>query len=151
MTSATALPDRACAGCTLCCRLPEIETFDKPANAWCSHCQPGSGCVIYDTRPALCRDFLCLWRTSGALGPEWNPIKAGMMVYVQGPQTTVLVDPAFPDAWKREPFAAQLRQWATDVETDGGYVVVFVGDDVFKIQGLPQAARPDRSSASCAT
>lgn len=133
MPDDAALPGRSCGSCTLCCRLPEIEAFAKPANVLCSHCRPGAGCTIYATRPALCRDFLCLWRTSASLGPEWNPAETGMMVYVQGPQTTVLVDPALPDAWKREPYAARLRQWAAEAEPLGGYVIVFVGDAVFKI------------------
>lgn len=71
------------------------------------------------------------------LGDEWDPAKANMMIYAQGPQITVLVDPAYPDAWKMEPYGSQLRQWAKDVEQTGGYIIVFVGDDVFKVEGIP--------------
>ncbi len=136
--SAIPIPDRACGSCTLCCHLPEIEAFDKPANVFCQHCVEGEGCRIYATRPKLCRDFLCLWKTSPELGPEWEPAKAGMMIYGQGQQMTVLVDPAFPDAWTREPHAGQFRQWAAAAEESGGYIIVFVGDAVFKIEpGAP--------------
>jgi hypothetical protein len=127
------LSTRTCRTCTLCCRLPDIEALDKPANASCRHCS-GSGCTIYALRPAPCRDFLCLWRTNAALGPEWDPLVARMMVYEQGPQTTVLVDPDHPLAWREDAYARQLAEWARDAATCGGYVIVFVGDDVFKVE-----------------
>ena len=130
----TALPDRSCGTCTLCCRLPDIDELDKPANDWCRRCLPGRGCAAYTSRPQLCRDFLCAWMTDASYGPEWTPTQANMMVYAQGPQITVLVDPAFPDAWRNEPHASRLRQIAADAEADGGYVIVFVGDDVFKVE-----------------
>jgi len=72
--------------------------------------------------------------TSRSLGPEWTPSTAHMMVYAQGPQTTVLVDPAYPDAWKNEPHGSQLRRLAAQAESSGGYVIVFVGDAVFKVE-----------------
>jgi hypothetical protein len=132
-TSEPAVGARTCGTCTLCCRLPEIDYFSKPANAWCPNCVAGHGCTIYDQRPQLCRDFLCSWMINDTLGPEWEPSKANMMIYGQGQQTTVLVDPAYPLAWKTEPHAAQLRDWAREAKHRGGYIIVFVGDDVFKI------------------
>lgn len=125
---------RSCTTCTLCCRLPEIEEFSKPANVWCTHCVEGTGCAIYSDRPKLCRDFLCLWMLNEQLGPEWEPAKTHMMVYRQGPQMTVLVDPAFPEAWRQEPHFTQLSQWAGEVEELEAYIIVFVGDEVFKIE-----------------
>ncbi|MCM2450518.1 hypothetical protein [Agrobacterium vitis] len=127
------LPARTCGTCTLCRRLPDIDALAKPANTWCTHCTAEKGCTIYLDRPQLCRDFLCLWMTSDSLGPEWNPATANMMVYTQGPQITVLVDPGFPDEWRSEPYASALRRWAADAEAVGGYVIVFIGEDVVKI------------------
>ena len=125
---------RACRTCTLCCRLPDIDALDKPANAWCRHCVAGRGCTIYPERPALCRDFLCAWMTRPDLAPEWDPLVAKMMVYEQGPQTTVLVDPDHPTIWQQASYKALLARWAAEAEAKGGYVVLFVGDDVFKIE-----------------
>ena len=133
-SGATDLTSRTCGTCTFCCNLPDIEALDKPANTFCRYCVEDKGCTIYDTRPKLCRDFLCLWRTSETLGPEWQPQTAGMMIYRQGPQTTVLVDPARPDAFSREPYASGLRQMAVDAERSGGYVIVFAGDEVTKVK-----------------
>ncbi len=138
MTETSVLPSRSCGTCTLCCRLPDIDALSKPANAWCSHCLPAKGCAIYKSRPTLCRDFLCLWMTSAALGPQWEPARSKMMIYTQGPQTTVLVDPDHPEIWKQAPFADDLKSLARDAEKAGGYLIVFVGDDVFKIQDDPQ-------------
>lgn len=124
---------RTCGTCTLCCRLPDIDELSKPANEWCSHCTDGIGCTIYPNRPQTCRDFLCLWMTDAKLGDEWEPTKSHMMVYAQGPQVTALVDPAFPETWKVEPYGSQLHDWAARTKTHGGYLIVFVGDDVFKV------------------
>ncbi|MBP1849996.1 hypothetical protein [Rhizobium halophytocola] len=128
-----ALPERACDGCILCCWLPDIDELDKPANRPCRHCRAGDGCSIYAERPQTCRDFLCLWRTDLRFGDHWDPKRSGMMLYRQGLQLTVLVDPAMPDAWRAPPYAEALVDWATTLAATGGYVIVFVGDDVFKI------------------
>jgi hypothetical protein len=133
---------RSCGTCTLCCRLPEIAELSKPANAWCVNCTAGQGCSIYDERPQLCRDFLCLWMINERLGPDWEPAIANMMVYAQGRQITVLVDPAYPSAWQAEPYQTQLRQWAVEAGKQGGYIIVFVGDDVFKINPSLPSYRP---------
>lgn len=124
---------RACGTCTLCCRLPDIDLFDKPANAWCRHCVAGKGCSIYDDRPSVCRDFLCLWMTDAGLDAAWDPSRSHMMIYRQGPQMTVLVDPDHADIWRLEPYHAQLQAWAGEGAPEGGYVIVFQQDDVFKI------------------
>lgn len=124
---------RTCGTCTLCCRLPDIDELSKPANAWCTHCIEDKGCTIYESRPKLCRDFLCLWMEDAQFSDDWNPSQTHMMVYRQGPQITVLVDPDFPDVWKAEPYHTDLQRWAAIEEKQGGYVIVFVGDDVFKV------------------
>lgn len=56
-----------------------------------------------------------------------------MMIYRQGPQITVLVDPDFPEIWKQAPYAETLQRWAREGE-GGQYVIVFVGDAVFKVE-----------------
>jgi Fe-S-cluster containining protein len=55
---------RSCGECSLCCKLPPIDTpeLQKQANTWCPHCRPGKGgCSDYETRPTLCRNYRCLW------------------------------------------------------------------------------------------
>jgi hypothetical protein len=131
--SSNTVAGRSCGTCTLCCRLPEIDLFEKPANVWCRHCIEEKGCSIYEDRPSVCRDFLCLWMTDEELGEEWDPSRSHMMIYRQGPQLTLLVDPDHPEIWRSEPYHTQLRAWASESEPTGGYVIVFWQDDVFKI------------------
>jgi uncharacterized protein len=136
MVASIAVPvveNRACGPCTLCCRLPDIDHFDKPADEWCRHCIAGYGCTIYADRPSVCRDFLCLWRTEGDLGPEWEPSRSHVMIYRQGSQITVLADPDQPDHWRHPPYMPQFRQWASKAALAGGYVIVFWRDEVVKI------------------
>jgi hypothetical protein len=56
-----------------------------------------------------------------------------MMIYAQGQQITILVDPTHPDAWRQEPYLSQLRRWANDAALVGGYVIVFAGEEISKI------------------
>jgi len=124
---------RACNACTLCCRLPDIDHFDKPADEWCLHCVAGQGCSIYAERPSVCREFLCLWMTDHDLGEEWEPSRSHVMIYRQGPQITVLADPDFPDVWRQDPYLPQLQSWAEEAARSGGYVIVFWRNEVVKI------------------
>jgi Fe-S-cluster containining protein len=134
------VPGRSCGTCTLCCRLPDIDVLEKPANVPCRHCIEAKGCSIYAERPSVCRDFHCRWMTSEMLGDEWAPARSHMMVYHQGPQITVLVDPAYPDIWRTEPYLSQLHAWASEAEACSQYVILFSDDQVIKIEPLPQQA-----------
>ncbi len=129
------VPGRDCGSCSLCCILPDIAEFDKPANQSCRHCQPGGGCDAYDMRPATCRDFFCLWRTDPALGEEWDPRVSRMMLYAQGPQLTVLVEPEAAAIWRDAPYRDWLEGNARSLKPAGGYVVVYAGEDVAVVKG----------------
>ena len=52
---------RICGQCTACCLILGVVELNKPAHTKCSHCTPGAGCGIYDTRPKECADFQCGW------------------------------------------------------------------------------------------
>ena len=70
---------RSCGTCSLCCKLPELEALNKPANTWCQHCPTGKGgCAIYPDRPEKCQNFGCGWLTDPALGDTWFPARAKM-------------------------------------------------------------------------
>ncbi len=110
------VPGRACASCTLCCKVMRIEELVKPAGAWCSHCSVGSGCGIYEARPFGCRAFYCAWMIAKGLGPEWKPDKAKFALFVRndGARLTAHVDPGSPGAWKREPYYTNFKRWAAE-------------------------------------
>lgn len=130
-------PQRSCDGCTLCCRLPDIDALDKPANRACRHLS-GAGCGIYARRPQLCRDFLCLWRTGELADAALDPKTSGLMIYRQGPQLTVLADPGPADP-SLEPALAAL---AAAQAAAGGYTVLFAGDAVRLVAPSAASAKP---------
>ena len=121
-------PGRACGSCTLCCKVYDVPSLDKPAGEWCGHCKPGRGCGIHLTRPDHCRSFHCLWMTETWLGPEWKPERSKIVLSID-PATRFLfaqVDPGHAVAWKREPYYGQLKRWAAASAHQGRHVVVFV-------------------------
>lgn len=125
------LADRSCGKCMLCCKLPEIDDPDlkKPALQWCSHCSPGKGCQIYDRRPQTCRDYFCLWITHPGFGPEWYPPKSKMMLTQEagGMRLAIHVDPGFPDAWRKQPYYAMIKQMAADQANSRRQLIVYTG------------------------
>jgi hypothetical protein len=108
---------RECGSCSLCCKLLYIRELNKPIDTWCQHCKPGKGgCTIYADRPATCRGFVCGWLSDELeLGDEWFPARCKMIVTPRVPGHSaaeqgflVTVDPAYPNAWRREPYHSQL-------------------------------------------
>ena len=116
--------EQTCGKCSLCCKLPCIGELDKPIDTWCRHAAPGrGGCSIYPVRPRSCSTFVCAW-LSGEIDDAWFPAGCKMVVIPRVPPhladegVLVMVDPAYPDAWRREPYHTQLRAWARDFVVD---------------------------------
>jgi uncharacterized protein len=125
------MTERRCGTCSLCCKLPYVRELNKPIDTWCPHARPGhGGCAIYPERPPRCRDFICGWFASTQLGEEWFPACCKMVLSPLRCKTTfsprpvtrvgtlVTVDPAFPGAWRREPYYSQLREWAQHMQVE---------------------------------
>ncbi len=112
--SAPTIRAGGCAGCTLCCKVMVVAALSKPSGTWCQHCKTGAGCGIYPTRPEACVDFICGFLTMPSLGEEWRPATSKLIIDTQKEAGTMLVfvDPARPDAWKRQPYYAGLQGWA---------------------------------------
>jgi len=128
------LPERSCGECSLCCKLLKIETFNKPAGIWCTHCAPGRvGCTIYEKRPMECRKFFCAWLTSPALGPDWRPNKCKMLVRHEGNLVAIHVDPSDPAAWRREPYFQDIKTLATRAVDANQQVAVYIKSRVIVI------------------
>jgi hypothetical protein len=124
-------PVRGCDGCTLCCKVMDVRALEKPSGTWCRHCTTGAGagCGIYDTRPTECRTFVCGYLWFPDISPEWKPSVSRLVIsteLVEG-STTIFVDPARPDAWRRQPYYAALKSWAKRELAKGGRLVVRVG------------------------
>ncbi len=123
-------PSRQCGECTLCCKVFTIGALAKPMGQWCTHCDIGSGCRIYDSRPEVCRTFNCSWLVSAGMAEEWKPSLCGMVIHTDPAARKVLVrvDHEQPDAWQCEPYHAQLRRWANDWSKANTAILVLVGD-----------------------
>ncbi len=126
---------RSCQGCTMCCKVLAIEELAKPALTWCKHCAPGTGCKIYDTRPAVCGAFYCEYLKSAALDEHWYPARAKMVIVTD--QTTgsleIHVDPSRKGGWRQEPYYAQLKQWAAAMNPRRQQVLVHDGADTIAV------------------
>lgn len=125
-------PNKSCGSCSLCCKLFEIDWLEKPkpAGKWCHHCTPGKGCAIWQDVPKKCADYYCVWRLDPDLGAEWKPEAARFILTHASPEAplTVLNDPVFPDAHRREPYRSELAKTArTILEGRGSTIVVFTG------------------------
>jgi hypothetical protein len=123
----TAAPGRDCGTCTLCCKVYDVPSLNKPLGKWCSHCTPGRGCGIHETRPDHCRSFYCFWMTQNWLGPEWKPEVAKFAITIDPISRYMLVqvDPGQPKAWRQEPYYGQFRRWAQAMLAQERLVVVF--------------------------
>src|SRR6185369_2336870 len=108
---------RTCGDCALCCKVMAIEQLAKPAGAWCRHCKPGRGCQIYADRPDECRSFNCFWLVNDRLDEHWRPSKSKLVLTTSEDGIEVRCDPGFPDAWRKEPFRSEIREWALSGET----------------------------------
>jgi hypothetical protein len=104
---------RSCGECTLCCKVIGIAALDKPRGRWCQHCEAGVGCRIYERRPEECRSFDCGYLLNPNLDEHWRPSKAKLIVAYRGGYNAVSihVDPAYPDAWRKEPYFSRIAAW----------------------------------------
>ena len=130
-----AVPDKGktCGTCTLCCKLFDVDWLEKPKlpGKWCHHCQPGKGCAIWQNLPQKCADYFCVWRIDPVLSPEWRPDQARFILthaHQEAP-LTVVVDPSFPDAYRREPYRSVLAKTARQhLEARGTTLLVSIGN-----------------------
>ena len=129
MSSGATPPARECGECTLCCKVVGVEDLKKPAGRWCTHCTASNGCAIYEARPQECRDFVCAWLQSDALDEQWKPSRCKFVVFAEPGSVNlkVSVDPARPDAWRKEPFYSWFKAWVRPRIAQGGKVVVMNG------------------------
>ena len=125
--------NKACGECTLCCKVMAIEALQKPVGSWCAHCRPRQGCEIYADRPTECRSFSCLWLVNDLLDRRWKPSRSRFVLTTSEDGIEVRCDPGFPDAWRKQPFRDEIRQWAISGEAHDVTVVVIVGEKMILV------------------
>jgi hypothetical protein len=121
-TVAEAAANKQCGDCAMCCKVMQIEALAKPKHTMCGHFRKGTGCTVYDTRPQACSQFVCLWLADPNMDAAWRPDRARFILWGDK-QLVVDVDPAYPDAWRREPYYSKLKQ-ASDPRRSGAVQIV---------------------------
>jgi hypothetical protein len=127
---------RSCKGCTLCCKVLGVAELEKPRATWCKHCDVKAGCKIHGAHPAECRDFHCGYLTNAMLDERWAPTRSKMVLAydeVHAPRLSVHVDPARPDAWRKEPYYSQIKRWAVAAAAHRGQVIVWQGQSTIAV------------------
>ena len=132
---------KTCGSCSLCCKLLAIDELAKPPGDWCPHVAIGKGCTIYETRPGSCRTFQCFWLSLPKLDASWRPDRCGFVLRDAGSGLLLVeVEPSKPDAWRRQPYYAQLKHWSQATPAGTGMVVV-------KVRGSATVVLPDADLA----
>jgi hypothetical protein len=122
---------RECGSCHMCCKVFPIPETGKGDYQLCPYHVPGKGCSQYEKRPQICRDFFCAWMQDLQLPDEWKPCNAGFVLHDPPPWAILASgDVDQPDAWKREPYQSQLREWARQLAQAQHMVGVRVGKKV---------------------
>ncbi len=123
---------RSCGSCTMCCKLFEVPVLAKPANKWCTHCAPGQGCGIWQTRPEFCQDYHCWYMTEAQLGEEWRPDKSKFIVNYRPEQNrfVVNVDASAPGAWRQEPYFSTLKRLSGELLDRQTYMQIIAGKNL---------------------
>ena len=124
---------KMCGDCTLCCKVYEIEDFEKPGKT-CHNVRDEGGCGIWGLHPKACQEFKCLWLKHDDMDGRWRPDHAGFVMRVEGKGTVCIdVDHDRPDAWRREPYYSQLKQWSEVMPRNEGLVLVYAPEAMYVI------------------
>ena len=132
------VPGRSCENCTLCCKVLGIPALEKPRGTVCTHCDWGQGCKIYARRPGACADFDCSYLLSPALGDEWKPTTAHLVLGYMTEADIILIytDPDHSAAWREEPYNSRIKTWAAS--TAKGYVLIWEGSRALALLGADE-------------
>src|SRR5687767_4771453 len=110
----TIVAGRSCAGCTMCCKLLSVQSLNKPRQKWSNHCNIGVGCRIYESKPRECSVFHCQYLLNKELTEAWKPAHCRIVLDYEPHATRIVVhvDSGRSDAWRREPYYSEIKQWA---------------------------------------
>jgi len=119
----------------MCCKVLGIAALEKPTQQWCAHCEIGTGCKIYGSRPAECARFYCSYLLTADLGEEWAPEHCKMVLAYEAHANRIVVhvDAGRPYAWKKEPYYSQIKTWARNAIAIRGQVIVWQGLDAVAV------------------
>jgi hypothetical protein len=135
----TALAARQCGPCTACCTELQIEdqALHKKAGVCCPYLTT-AGCGIYETRPGVCREFLCGWRLFAELDDSWRPDLSGVLAMRKAPQE-------LPPRWQAAGFGVHFAV------TGGEAAITRPGFAEYVVRLMRQGVAVSMSAASPVT
>lgn len=91
-----------------------VTALDKDLGEWCVHCNVGSGCAIYESRPGECRTFACQWLITPQMPDSMRPDRTKVVLTTMDANFNLVAycDPAYPLAWRKEPTYSLLKSYA---------------------------------------
>ena len=69
------------------------------------------------------------------LDARWKPSKAKFLLTTSEDGIELRCDPGFPDAWRKEPYYSEIREWAVAGERDDMTVVIISGRRLILVTG----------------
>ncbi len=126
---------KVCGECTLCCKVYEIEDFEKKPGTVCHHVRPEGGCGVWGLHPKICQEFKCLWLKHDDMNGLWRPDHAGFVLRLEPNGTTLAIDVDHdrPDAWRREPYYNQIKLWSEVMPKNEGLVLVYAPEGLYVV------------------
>lgn len=130
-----------CGECTLCCRLTSVPELRKPFGIWCSFCNIGNGCKIYEDRPNSCKSFECFWYSKN-MPLDMRPDKSHVVLekLIDKNIYLVLVNTHRDNAWK----SPKVIKLINTIVKDGNAVVVSVNSGKEKHMLLPSGMTKEK-------
>lgn len=106
-----------------------VSELEKPGGVLCVHARAGKGCGIYETRPAGCRAFECVWLMDPEMPHRFRPDQTKVVLDLdhEGARLLARCDPANPLAWRRQPMYGALKGYAQDHWGSGKIVMAVAG------------------------
>jgi hypothetical protein len=112
----------------MCCKVLGIAELAKPSGKWCSHCDIGNGCKIYETRPHSCQTFHCLWLVDNRMPDHWKPDRSRIVITTgwNGNSLELRCDPGQPGGWRKEPYYSEIMELAMKARSIDGAVFIVI-------------------------
>ena len=117
---------RECGACSLCCEVLRVDDLRKLGGVRCLYQRPEGGCGIYAERPAICRDYRCLWLAGGLEdGDRPDGLGAVLDLVAEGGGLWLEIREAEPRVFDR---SQRLREIAEEYRLSMPVRVTDVGD-----------------------
>ena len=105
------MAQRQCGECSACCTVMAVAELDQAVYTPCRH-DAGMGCQVYETRPASCRGYTCLWLDGTITGDERRrPDRLGVIFDYLAGENVVVAREVWPGAIDAEPAQNLVRRF----------------------------------------